>query len=231
MPNHLNLSSRLLSVAFWDAVLGNSDENETEKRELLKKLKELEQLRIGADYNTGSISAASAWCLYSLVRYFGVTRAIEIGTFIGKSTVSIAAAMDRISANSEVYTCDASNSLSIPKCTNTKVIQYKKKTSTEMLSNLEGVFDFLFLDGRIQNRDIEYLEKLLTNQCLIALDDFEGTEKGVSNLFALRQSNVFQTHFLIYPCQSSTLKELGFSSHSLLAVIIPAQLIKLTAQG
>ena len=231
MPNYFNLSSRLLSGAFWDAVLGNSDENETEKRELLKKLKELEQLRIGADYNTGSISAASAWCLYSLVRYFGVTRAIEIGTFIGKSTVSIAAAMDRTSANSEVYTCDASNSLSIPKCTNTKVIQYEKKSSTEMLSNLEGVFDFLFLDGRIQNRDIEYLEKLLTNHCLIALDDFEGTEKGVSNLFALRQSRVFQTHFLIHPCQSSTLSALGFSSYSPLAVLIPTQLINLTAQG
>ena len=52
---------------------------------LFSELLNLEKLRKKADYNTGTISNAAAWCLYCIVKYFSPKNIMEIGTFIGKA--------------------------------------------------------------------------------------------------------------------------------------------------
>jgi len=225
------LTPRLLAEPFWDVMLLPGDERGPERERLFAQLGGLEALREKADYNTGSVSVSAAWCLYSLVRHFRLGRAIEVGTFIGKSTVAMAAAMDDGGHPGEVFTCDMSNSLDLPWSGQTKIIQFKGASSTTMLQQLDGAFDLAFFDGRIQPQEVARLEQLLSPDAIIALDDFEGVEKGVANLSLLRQSPRFKNHALIYPCPRPLLERRGFSSHSLTAVLMPASRFQIAAQG
>jgi predicted O-methyltransferase YrrM len=227
-----HLSVRLFSEIFWEAVLQTSTQREPQRRQLLEQIEQLDGLRAGADYNTGSISAASAWCLYSVVRYFQVSRALEVGTFIGKSTWSMALAMDHEKiASGEIHTCDMSNSIDIPYVGTTRIAQYKKLSSTDMLNKLAGRFDFAHFDGRVTDSDLPLLQRLLAPDAIVALDDFEGMEKGVANLMNLRAAGLLQQHFLVYPCAPALLERIGFTDHSLTAILVPISLIQLTAQG
>ena len=153
-----------------------------------------------------------------------------MGTFIGRSTVSIAKAMN-LNGGGEIHTCDASNQIDIDQCPPTKIVQYKKQTSTQMLSSLSGKFDFAFIDGRLNDSDIALMANLLAKDAVLVLDDFEGTEKGVANLFNLRANSSFQQLFLIPPPSMEMGEKLGFSSRSLSAVLLPPALITLTNQG
>lgn len=184
-----NLSVKNFSPVFWHTVLTSTDERRNELEQLSAELAQLESLRAGADYNTGSITLAAAWTLYATTRYFGFQRALEVGTFIGKSTWSMARAMDREGANGEIATCDASNDIQLPWNGRTRLTQYKRKTSTQMLASLNGLFDFCFLDGRVTDEDLLLLDKVIDQNTVIALDDFEGMEKGVANLFKLREAS------------------------------------------
>jgi len=56
-----------------------------------------------------------------------------------------------------------------------------------MLESMEGSFNFAHFDGRIQREDFPYLRQLLLPNSIIALDDFEGMEKGVCNLIMMRE--------------------------------------------
>lgn len=230
--NQFRLSTKLLSDAFWKAVFNTNSEYEGERRQLLETLKQLDSLRIHADYNTGSIGSCSAWSLYSVCRYFSPARAIEVGTFIGKSTLSIAIAMDALQGNQkrEIHTCDLSNNISIPWHGQSKIYQYSKQSSTQMLNKLEGTFDFAHIDGRLQIEDISLLSTLLDSDSVIALDDFEGIEKGVANLMNIRARGAFKEHLLIYPCSESISERYGFSDRSLTAILLPTKLIALTSQ-
>jgi predicted O-methyltransferase YrrM len=231
MSGKFILSPAVLAEPFWDAMFRTDDERRAERERFLAQFPQLEALRAQADYNTGSISAGAAWCLYSLVRHFGLTRAIEVGTFIGRSTIAMASAMDDGGRPGEIFTCDLSNSLDLPWTGRTRITQFKAANSTAMLGRLDGAFDLAFLDGRLQADDLERLEQLLSPDAIIALDDFEGMEKGVSNLSLLRRSARFKSHALIYPCPRSRLQARGFSSPSLVAALVPTSRIAIAAQG
>lgn len=231
MSGKFILSPAVLAEPFWDVMLRADDERGAERERFLARFPELEALRTKADYNTGSISAGAAWSLYSLVRHFGLTRAIEVGTFIGRSTLAMASAMDDGGRPGEIFTCDLSNALDLPWAGQTRITQFKAATSTVMLGQLDGAFDLAFLDGRLQGDDVERLEQLLSPDALIALDDFEGMEKGVANLSLLRRTARFRSHALIYPCPRSQLQARGFSSPSLFAVLLPPSRIAIAAQG
>jgi hypothetical protein len=230
MPTNFSLSSQLFSEAFWRGVLAESDFFKPIQNDFAQESLSLETLRGQAEYNTGSISAFSAWCLFLLCRYFKVQRTIEVGTFIGRSTMSMAKAMN-LNGGGEIHTCDASNQISIVQHPPTRIVQYKKQTSTQMLSSLSGSFDFAFIDGRLNESDVNLLAELLTDNAIVALDDFEGMEKGVGNLFNLRSHSRFQQLFLIPPPHLEMAEKLGFSSRSLTAVLLPPSLITLTNQG
>jgi len=230
MPTKFNLSSQLLSEAFWRGVFAESDFFKPIKKEFENDSLKLESLRDQADYNTGSISAFSAWGLFLICRYFKVRRAFEVGTFIGRSTMSIAKAMN-FYGGGEIHTCDSSNDINIYQYPPTNIIQYKKQTSDQMLTALMGKFDFAFIDGRLSDTDISKMTQLLTRDAIIVLDDFEGMEKGVANLFNLRKNPQFQHLFLIPPPSIEMAEKLGFSSRSLTAVLMPLYLISLTNQA
>lgn len=225
------LSPRVLAEPFWDGMLTLTEERGPERERLFGQLAGLESLRETADYNTGSVSISAAWCLYSLVRHFRLTRALEVGTFIGKTTFAMAAAMDDGGHPGEVFTCDMSNSLDLPWTGRTQITQFKGQSSAAMLEKLDGVFDLALLDGRIQPAELPRLEQLLSPDAIIALDDFEGAEKGVANLSVLRKSPRFRGHALIYPCPRPLLERRGFSSYSLLAALVPASRFQIAAQG
>jgi len=94
MPSNFNLSSQFFSEAFWRGVFAESDFFKPIQSDFAQESLELESLRVQAEYNTGSISAFSAWSLFLLCRYFKVGRAIEVGTFIGRSTLAMTKAMN-----------------------------------------------------------------------------------------------------------------------------------------
>ncbi len=230
--NTFKISTKLLSKIFWETMLRNTDELRREKDDLNNSLKKLEELRKNAEYNTGSISFSSAWCLYNLVRYFKPKRIIEVGTFIGKSTISMCQAQDDEDiTEAEIYTCDLSNQISLPWNRKTKIHQFQKQSSTEMLKKLTGVFDFLFFDGRLSEDDLVLLSKLISNKTIIALDDFEGMEKGVINLINLRRIPQLANYILIYPPTEDALKQYQFTAHALTAVMIPIEMISFVNQG
>ncbi len=230
--NTFRLSQRLFSYVFWDSVLSNTEINDGKRENLFFELSRLEELREKADYNTGSISNAAAWCLYCVVKYFAPQKIMEIGTFIGKSSWSMAKAQDDCYIDNTYFvTCDFSNNITIPWNGKTKFKQYKKQSSTDMLKGEKISPDLVLMDGRVQVDDLELFERLINPKTIILLDDFEGVEKGVVNYMQLKKLKKLHSHFLIYPCKRSRLEKIGETSHSTTAVLLPNSLIELVAQG
>ena len=69
---------------------------ETTQTDFFKNIDSLDNLRDQSSYNTGSISSTTAWLLYSTTLFFKPEKILEIGSFIGKSTFSMAYAADKI---------------------------------------------------------------------------------------------------------------------------------------
>lgn len=232
----INISLKLLSDVVWQRILeGTAMRLETDRAAFFEKVARLDALRAQASYNTGSISAASSWLLYSLACYFAPKKILEVGTFIGRSAVSLALGADTAGAPGELHTCDNSNEIMLPEMTATRIVQYPRCGSTAMLKQLQGShaagsFDFIHLDGRLMPEDGALLQALLHPNAILALDDFEGIEKGVANMLALRNAGLFKGHTAIYPCREEWLRRYGFNDDSSLALMIPASLLRLTAQ-
>lgn len=195
-----------------------------------------ESLRLTARYNTGSISLLDGYNLVSLSCFFGFESAAEVGTFIGNSTNSIAYGMALAKVDGRIYTCDASNEIDISlPFDNINLTQYKNKTSTLMFKELVDKnikVDLLYLDGRLQDQDFEMLPSILESGAVVALDDFEGIEKGVVNMTHLCQMEFFKNYITVYPCNNTDY--LSFSSNprelSKTALMIPASRFIFTRQ-
>lgn len=230
----IDISIEMMSRMFWERVFADSEFWLHEKRfDFFRQLAELDRLRGKADYVTGSISSASAWCLYCLSRFFAPANVVEIGTYIGKSTTAIAMGMEDSGVETGIiHTCDLSNDIPLPAITGIKIVQYKKTSSLDMLNALgdENLFWFFHIDGRVSDRDIGLISKLSAKDAIIALDDFEGTEKGVVNYIKIRESSVLTTHTLIYPCETVTFERIGLTGRSTTAVLFPKRLVHLTNQ-
>jgi predicted O-methyltransferase YrrM len=232
----IDISFRLLSEAVWQRVLeASAFELQSRRAWLFETLSTLDKLRTQAEYNTGSISSSSSWLLYSLAMYFRPAFVAEVGTFIGRSTLSMALGLDQVRTDGEIHTCDGSNAIGLPNIAKTKIVQYKKTTSTDMFGQLaraggNAKIDFLMLDGRLQPGDLFQLGALLHKGCVIALDDFEGIEKGTANLMALRSNELVNGYACVYPCPERLLLASGFNDPTSLALLIPENAIRITAQ-
>ena len=124
--NNINISQNFFSKIFWKNIFQNHEFLQKEKNFLLQKLNDLDSLKANAEYNTGSIFPLTAWILYCLVKFYKPQKVLEIGTFIGKSTLSIAIAINKEGINDgEIHTCDINNSINLPNDTKCKIIQYK----------------------------------------------------------------------------------------------------------
>ena len=162
-----------ISKDYWERTLGYLDATWADG--LIQQRTQAESLRFKADFNTGTIPVASAFCLRALVERIRPVVSIEIGTFIGISTTILA-------ASGQVYTCDKDNDC-LP---NTERIHcHPKTTSTVMLERLvrEGVHaDLMFFDGRIQPQDIALILRCSKPSTVYAFDDYIRREKGVCNV-------------------------------------------------
>lgn len=233
MKAPFNLSSHWLSAAFWETVFEGCYEQLPEALPaIFANYQRCEGFRGGADYNTGSISIASGACLYAICQHFQVSRIAEVGTFIGKSTSSMALAVGHNGVDGAIHTCDKDNACFEPwpeiGC---RVRTYPKQSSTAMLGELakgSEKFDLFNFDGRIQPADIPLITQLSHPGTLYVFDDFEGTEKGVANVLALRQS--LRSYMLIEPCRTDILRRHGIEGRSLSALLFNTTNLMLTNQ-
>lgn len=215
----LRINRTHLSRLFWDTVLESTAEQP--RHEFFERLRGLERLREHADYNTGSVSLATGWVLYSLAQYFQPQLIAEIGTFIGRSTL----ALHRGAPDAELHTCDNSNDIDLG--LGVRVKQYPKQSSVEMFSALRGEekkVDLLHIDGRLNDHDLQVLPPTQ----MFALDDFEGNEKGVANLIKL--AGIEDGYQVIYPPDRLTLKNHLLLAPCNTAVLLPNNLIRLVRQ-
>lgn len=224
------LSPDFLSDVVWRQVFENVEvELPDSRRRLEDIIAACERTRVGMDYNTGSISLASALCLYALVRFVRPQVIFEIGTFIGRSTLSMAAAVDVNGTDSRIYTCDGSNVAQLPvaqvKC---PITTYSKTMSHDALNAFaqeDRQIDLMHIDGRISGVDLEIISRVASPHTIYALDDFEGIEKGVFNWSLMRQHPVFARHCLIYPAKPKLIDQIsgGVIARSITALAVPME--------
>ena len=136
-----------------------------------------EYFREKADYKTGSITFEAMKYLRNLCDEFKPTVVAEVGTFIGRSALTI------ISSESveHIFTCDKDND-----CVNAtpQVHIFPRQKSTDMfqwLCRKNEYVDMFFFDGRILPQDIALILRLSSSRTIYVFDDYEGREKGVVN--------------------------------------------------
>ena len=188
--NPIQIGRKRLSEVVWNIIdekIGDFPYEEVEKI-----VEDQQALRNQADYNTGSLPVEDAIELFRIVRFFQPRLIAEVGTFIGVSTM----VMDRATDIAAIYTCDVSNNIPLNMTPN--VHQYPHKPSHEMFKEIadEGLkMGLIYLDGRLTQQDVEPLNKIIHDETVFVMDDFEGTEKGVANAMMLESPG----RVLIYP--------------------------------
>lgn len=227
----IRINRAALSRLVWSDILAST--TSVDREVISEPFDYLEANRRKADYNTGSINFANAWCLYSLTRYFKPRVVAEVGTFIGKSTMAMAEAMEHsLVENPVIYTCDSSNDIPLTDRINIELNQFPKMTSTAMFTEMvskQVKADLFFIDGRLTAEDIELLGQVVHESSVFVFDDFEGIEKGVVNVLNL--SNLFANGYsLIYPPDTALLLDAFLMGNSNLAMIAPFSMVRFTNQ-
>jgi hypothetical protein len=230
----VRLTPRNLSCLVWQQFL---EQVEFELPTIVSSLREVsarcEVVRSDAQYDTGSMLLGSAFSLYLAARVLRPHRVFEVGTFIGKSAIAMGLAMQHAGSTGDILTCDASNDITLPALTSTRIRQFPMTTSTAAIRQCltEGIdADFLHIDGRLADEDSSLLSQFCTPDTVVALDDFEGMEKGVVNLMSLRRQPLFSRHVCIYPMPESLSRSHGAIGASLTALLIPATRFAFTNQ-
>ncbi len=228
----ININPVDLSLIFWKKILDNSlMKQHTYQKSFFAKIDSLDDLRDQSTFNTGSVSSTTAWILFSLCLFFKPKNILEVGSFIGKSTFSMALAADTYlkEKKSEIFCCDLSNKIIFPNLTTTKIHQFHKTTSTDMLKQIEDekIFDLIHLDGKLNPKDFDLLKNKISQNTLFAFDDFDGNNKGVINYHLLLDSNVIskKTHCVVYPVQKEISNSFNLLEPSTTAVVLPFNLL------
>ena len=214
-----------IGEAFWKRVFESAEAFSYRKDELKKTLALQDSLRPKADYNTGSIDSCTEWALYSIISYFRPKTILEIGTFIGKSTISMALALDHMGCPGLIQTCDHSNGFDIGWSGKTKIIQNFKTNSTEMLLKINTTQDLLFVDGRLNDADLRILQTENFQNTVIIFDDTLGTEKGVVNQVLVDQN--IKDRVTISPPSSDILKTYNFYFPSVVSLSLPLSMLSI----
>jgi predicted O-methyltransferase YrrM len=227
MPT-IKISTKNLSEAFWtyvyDQYKGISAGDAAAFR---KEISELETLRKEADFNTGSISTATACGLYGLTKWLAPKSLIEIGTFIGRSTIALARGMTAARPQAILYTCDADNRIELPKVEGCVIRQFPKTSSTDMFrtllrENLTGCIDMAYIDGRLRDGDELLLKKLCRSDVVIVFDDFREVEKGTANAVTLAEAKIPPRARLILPPTDGFLRRYGLYGPVTTGLLVPA---------
>lgn len=178
-----------------------------------------ESRRAKAKYNTGSITPEQMAQLRALYIRQRPKTIVEVGTFIGNSTLAMQAAAARI------YTCDNKNDC-LPSSDVIKTFPYTG--SARMFAELvkRGVkADLFFFDGRIAN-DLEAIRRLSHERTIYVFDDYtdydpvkkrSAAQKGVINARAMA-SVLSDGWLLVEP-------DHRLDGHSTLAALVPKELL------
>jgi predicted O-methyltransferase YrrM len=189
--NPVLIGRKRLSDIVWGIIDEKVGDFPYEKIE--KIVEDQQALRSQAEYKTGSVPVDDAFELYKVVKFFQPKVIAEVGTFIGVSTRVMAEFVDGVM----VYTCDVSNNITVSS-DDIFISQFPKTPSHEMfkfLADKERKVDLVYLDGRLSDRDIEPLSKIIHDDTVFVFDDFEGIEKGVVNAMMVESFS----RALIYP--------------------------------
>lgn len=163
-------------------------------------------------HQTGSINRAAMGALYALSTWCAPKVIVEVGTYSGRSGMALLEG----APGAMLHTCDRSTETVDFGRLSANVRFYPKTEAAGMFTELgeRGIkADLVFLDGRLSAEDIKALVPVLKADTVIAVDDFEGLEKGVCNMQALRPAH------LIYPPAGCTI-----------AVGLPKDSVRLTRQ-
>ena len=177
---------------------------------------------------TGSMSPEATKLLWLLGRYFSPKVVVEVGTYIGRSTAALF--MGAKPALEKLYTCDATFDAWDPGhlASAGEIEYFGKTTSTQMFEHLvsRGVkADLFFLDGRLQDADLNLLPSMTHKKTVFLLDDFEGLEKGIINGIKLR--DIYPNLILIRPNGKSLD---GSQESPPLALLVPPEVLQLSRQ-
>ncbi len=170
------VEARSGAFSFWDALLLQPHAGQA-VLDVAALAREAEQRRSKAMYNTGTVPEETAILLRLMAQWFKPKVVVEIGTFIGTSTMAMATAVD-----CTVHTCDRSNDC-LP--SSEKVRTHPGWSSTQLLQSLvdaQESVDLFFFDGRLVPEDLPLIERLSHPQTVFAFDDCNGNEKGVKNV-------------------------------------------------
>jgi len=156
-----------VGASFWEHVIPSEPRSDWLTR-VKANAEVAECRRVRAEYDTGSITEAEAYSLCALANHLQARVVVEVGTFIGNSTMALAMG----SAVEHIYTCDASNDCLL----STEVIHvYPKRSSTDMLKDLRLVgvqADLCFFDGTLRPVDADLLKAITHKGTVFAFHDF-----------------------------------------------------------
>ena len=222
----LYLSEGMIARGFWEE-LNSSLLEDKARREAERILEDSRAIEARFPSQTGSISLQSIKTIWLLANYFQPKVIVEVGTYIGRSTLAMARGAN--ASLKGLFTCDMTFDTWTPTTPeDAATIQYFGKTSsTDMMKALLGrtQVDLFLLDGRLQQDDLQLITGLRHDRSVFLIDDFEGVEKGVDNALKLR--NAFPDLMLLAP--PATLSD-GWAKSHCLAVLLPSKLIQLSRQ-
>lgn len=221
--NKLRVNRNKFSGILWDNIFEYSRPcADNVKNSLGTRAHEREYLRNDAEYNTGSVSLDAMFALYSIAYFFKPPVMAEVGTFIGNSTYALALGMNGM--DSELHTCDYSNNIQLEDMP-VPVTQYGRTKSSAMFKALieaDKKVDLMFFDGRLTVDDMPLIGKLSTYDTVYVFDDFEGIEKGVSNVgMFMANSHTRIGYYLVYPPKNM---------NCTIAMLVPRKLVEWTDQ-
>ena len=141
----------------------------------------------------------------------------------------MALALDHGGRPGLIQTCDGSNGFDINWSGETTILQNFKTISSDMMSKIDSAQDLLFVDGRLNDLDLDVMQTENFSNCIFAFDDTEGVEKGFVNQFMIHQK--MKNRFFIYPPSNAILKKFNFHSGSTISLSVPGSMITFNRQG
>ena len=223
----LYLSESMITNAFWPQLQGAACAKEAAAdAESILSISNV----LARDFpgETGSMSLEATELLWLLGRYFSPKVIVEVGTYIGRSTAALY--MGARPGVEKLYTCDATFDAWDPGhlASAGEIEYFGKTTSTQMFEQLvsRGVkADLFFLDGRLQDADLNLLPSMTHTKTVFVLDDFEGLEKGIINGIKLR--DIYPNLILIRPNGKSPD---GNQESPPLALLVPPEVLQFSRQ-
>lgn len=129
---------------------------------------------------------ADCYFLALLIKKFKPVNILEIGTFVGKSTFSLACAAENNKQKFSIDTIDIQKKVIKNKFHKFKQIKFYNGHSSKIVPKLKKKYDLIFIDANLDDLTATEIKKRCKKNALIILHDFcPPVDKGVYNLFYL----------------------------------------------